>query len=146
MGSRFEPWGAVQDPYHFLAVKGTLDIAKLLGNRSAAACREVTQQLRRALATQMPSTCAVVCLLLSNILQESPAFGQVLPQHFRMIGPGLNRFYRCKDGVDYGGVRQSDLESVGECISHVLWQIEMCAGRSVRPLLQRYVPLYEGPL
>lgn len=136
----------LQEPYQFLAVKGTLDIVRLLGERVAEACRSLTQIFRRTLATQLPDRCAVVCLLLSHVLQESPEFGRALQQHFRMIGPGLNRFVRCRDGVVYGVVGQTDYRPLGECVSHVLWQIEECCGKVVRPLLHKFVPLYEGPV
>ena len=140
------PVFALQEPYQFLAVKGCMDIVRLLGHRTAHACRALTQIFRRTLATQQPDRCAVVCLLLSHILQESPEFGRELRNHFRMIGPGLNRFVRCRDVVDFGIAGERDHRSLGECVTHVLWQLEECCGRGVRPLLHKFVPLYEGPV
>jgi hypothetical protein len=134
----------MQTPFQFLAVKGALDIVRRIGDRTCGVCREVALELRRALATQRTDRCAIVCLLLSHMMHESAAFGRALRTHFWMLGPGLNRFVCCADRADYSAVGHTHSCSLGEHVSHVLWQLEACCGRAVRPLLQRFVPLYEG--
>eukprot|EP00892_Ulva_mutabilis_P012026 jgi/Ulvmu1/9196/UM005_0296.1 len=132
-----------EEPYHFLALRGALDMIRALGPKLADAARDVAVNLRQLLLWQCPARCADACLLLSHICQESPAGALALRPHFRLLGPGLNRFVRCRSRCVFGGRSAMPL---CECVWHVLRQLEECGGRGMRGVLQRHVPLYEGPV
>lgn len=116
---------------------------RALGPHLADSAREIAVSLRQLLLRQCPARCADACLLLSHLCQESPAGARALAPHFRLLGPGLNRFVRCRQACGFGGRVTLPL---CECMWHVLRQLEECGGRGMRAVLKRHVPLYEGPV
>lgn len=133
----------MQDPFHFLALRGALDMVHALGPALAAAARPIATSLRALLQQQCPLRCADVCLLLSHVCQESPAGARALQPHFRMLGPGLNRFVGCRWPCAFG--RRAALP-LCECVWHVLRQLDECGGPAMRRVVQRHVPMYDAPV
>lgn len=56
-----------------------------------------------------------------------------------MLGPGLNRFVRCRRLCMFG---QRATPPLCECVWHVLRQLDSCG----RPAMRRVVPLYDAPI
>ena len=114
-----------------------------LGPALADVARQIAASLRALLLRQCPLRCADVCLLLSHICQESPSSASALRPHFWMLGPGLNRFLRCRRVCVFG---QRATLPLCECVWHVLRQLDNCGGPAMRRVVQRHVPLYDAPV
>eukprot|EP00879_Flechtneria_rotunda_P016550 GHRR01017319.1.p1 GENE.GHRR01017319.1~~GHRR01017319.1.p1 ORF type:complete len:333 (+),score=101.06 GHRR01017319.1:882-1880(+) len=141
----FDGTRETQDPYRFLAIKGTEDLLAAGGNRVLPVIPQLIIPIKTALNTRDPAVIAVCLQLLQKLVLSGELVGQALVPYYRQLLPIFNLYItknkNLGDGIDYG---QQQYDCLGELISDTLALFEQRGGEDAFINIKYMVPTYES--
>lgn len=119
----------LDEPYHFLALNGTLDLLEKGENRTLACLTLLILPMKQNLMTRNPTVLCVQMKVLQKLVLGCPYVGEALVPYYRQLLTIFNLFItkrvNCGDKIDYGQRRQ---ENLGDLILETLNVLESHGG------------------
>ncbi|TYZ58544.1 hypothetical protein PybrP1_009562 [[Pythium] brassicae (nom. inval.)] len=119
----------LDEPYHFLALNGTMDLLEKGENRVLACVAHLVLPMKQNLSTRNPAVLCVQLKVLQRMVQCCPYVGEALVPYYRQLLSVFNLFItkrvNCGDAIDYGQRRQ---ENLGDLILETLNLLESSGG------------------
>lgn len=119
----------LDEPYHFLALNGTMDLLEKGETRVLACVAHVVPPMKQNLSTRRPVVLCVQLKVLQKMVQCCPYVGEALVPYYRQLLSVCNLFItkrvNCGDAIDYGQRRQ---ENLGDLILETLNVLESHGG------------------
>ncbi|DBA05082.1 TPA: hypothetical protein N0F65_000770 [Lagenidium giganteum] len=135
----------LEEPYHFLAVNGTLDLIEKGGQRTLACIPHVILPIKQNLMTRNHIILCLQMKVLQKLVLSCPFAGEALVPYYRQLLSIFNLFItkrvNCGDAIDYGQRRQ---ENLGDLIAETLNLLERHGGPDAFVNIKYMIPTYES--
>lgn len=119
----------LDEPYHFLALNGTLDLLDKGENRTLACLPLLILPMKQNLMTRNHTVLCLQMKVLQKMVLCCPYVGEALVPYYRQLLSIFNLFItkrvNCGDAIDYGQRRQ---ENLGDLILETLNLLESHGG------------------
>lgn len=119
----------LDEPYHFLALQGTLELLAKGHSRVLPCIPQLVLPMKQNLMTRHPTVLCEQMKVLQALVRGCPYAGEALVPYYRQLLSVFNLFIakrvNCGDAIDYGQRRQ---ENLGDLILETLNQLERAGG------------------
>ncbi|XP_002973988.2 parkin coregulated gene protein homolog [Selaginella moellendorffii] len=141
----FEGIREKEDPYRFIAVKGSEDLLKTGQGKILACVPQLIIPIKTALNTRDPGVITIALQLLCKLVVSEELIGQSLVPYYRQLLPILNIFKNNVKNlgghIDYG---QQKKNCMGELVEKTLELFETHGGEDAFINIKYMVPTYES--
>ncbi|KAL7680419.1 putative parkin co-regulated protein [Plasmopara halstedii] len=135
----------LQEPYHFLALNGTLDMVEKGGNRVLPCLPHLISPIKANLVTRNQTVLCLQMKVLQRLVLCCPYTGEALVPYYRQLLSVFNLFItkrvNCGDSIDYAQRRQ---ENIGDLILETLNIFERHGGADAFVNIKYMIPTYES--
>jgi hypothetical protein len=135
-----------EDPYRFIAVRGSEELLAAAGERALPALPALVQPLRRALITRDRSVVATAALLLQALLRSVPGAGEALVPHYAQLLPTLRLYARgapcAGDGHSFGQ-RLRGARNLPTIVDETLLLMHQHGGPGALAAITKFVPTFQ---
>ncbi|RLN97029.1 hypothetical protein BBJ28_00014328 [Nothophytophthora sp. Chile5] len=135
----------LEEPYHFLALNGTLDLLEKGGSRVLPCLPQLVPPMKANLTTRSQTVLCLQMKVLQRLVLCCPYAGEALVPYYRQLLSIFNLFIakrvNCGDAIDYAQRRQ---ENVGDLILETLNVLEQHGGVDAFVNIKYMVPTYES--
>ncbi|KAL4173034.1 hypothetical protein KRP22_008191 [Phytophthora ramorum] len=135
----------LEEPYHFLALNGTLDMLEKGGSRVLPCLSLLIPPMKANLMTRNQTVLCLQMKVLQRLVLCCPYTGEALVPYYRQLLSIFNLFIakrvNCGDSIDYGQRRQ---ENVGDLILETLNVLEKHGGPDAFVNIKYMIPTYES--
>lgn len=135
----------LQEPYHFLALNGTLDMVEKGGNRVLPCLPQLISPIKANLMTRNQTVLCLQMKVLQRLVLCCPYIGEALVPYYRQLLSVFNLFItkrvNCGDFIDYAQRRQ---ENIGDLILETLNIFEKHGGPDAFVNIKYMIPTYES--
>jgi len=136
-----------QEPYKFLASKGTDELLEKVGSKIVPIVPRLIMPLKNALATKDPAILCVTFKKIQKLVECCPDVGVALVPYFRQLLPVFNIFknknFNIGDKIEYS---QRKRENIGDLIQETLELLERNGGADAFINIKYMIPTYESCL
>ncbi|KAG7378194.1 hypothetical protein PHYPSEUDO_010416 [Phytophthora pseudosyringae] len=135
----------LEEPYHFLALNGTLDMLEKGGSRVLPCLPQLIPPMKANLMTRNQTVLCLQMKVLQRLVLCCPYTGEALVPYYRQLLSMFNLFItkrvNCGDSIDYAQRRQ---ENVGDLILETLNILEKHGGPDAFVNMKYMIPTYES--
>ncbi|KAK1929852.1 Parkin coregulated protein [Phytophthora citrophthora] len=135
----------LEEPYHFLALNGTLDMLEKGGSRVLPCLAQMIPPMKANLMTRNQTVLCLQMKVLQRLVLCCPYSGEALVPYYRQLLSIFNLFItkrvNCGDSIDYAQRRQ---ENVGDLILETLNILEKHGGPDAYVNIKYMIPTYES--
>lgn len=135
----------LDEPYHFLALNGTLDLLEKGGQRTLTCIPLLVLPMKQNLMTRHHTVLCLQMKVLQKLVLCCPLAGEALVPYYRQLLSIFNLFItkrvNCGDAIDYGQRRQ---ENLGDLILETLNTLERHGGPDAFVNIKYMIPTYES--
>ncbi|KAG7400934.1 Mitogen-activated protein kinase kinase 5 [Phytophthora boehmeriae] len=135
----------LEEPYHFLALNGTLDMLEKGGSRVLPCLSLLVLPMKANLMTRNQTVLCLQMKVLQRLVLSCPYTGEALVPYYRQLLSIFNLFItkrvNCGDAIDYAQRRQ---ENVGDLILETLNILEKHGGPDAFVNIKYMIPTYES--
>eukprot|EP00644_Phytophthora_capsici_P008713 jgi/Phyca11/7614/fgenesh1_pm.PHYCAscaffold_20_\ len=135
----------LEEPYHFLALNGTLDMLEKGGSRVLPCLARMILPMKAKLMTRNQTVLCLQMKVLQRLVLCCPYSGEALVPYYRQLLSIFNLFItkrvNCGDSIDYAQRRQ---ENVGDLILETLNILEKHGGPDAFVNIKYMIPTYES--
>ncbi|KAG6615529.1 uncharacterized protein IUM83_05124 [Phytophthora cinnamomi] len=135
----------LEEPYHFLALNGTLDMLEKGGSRVLPCLPQLIPPIKANLMTRNQAVLCLQMKVLQRLVLCCPYTGEALVPYYRQLLSIFNLFItkrvNCGDSIDYAQRRQ---ENVGDLILETLNILENHGGPDAFVNMKYMIPTYES--
>ncbi|OWZ12985.1 putative mitochondrial protein [Phytophthora megakarya] len=135
----------LEEPYHFLALNGTLDMLEKGGSRVLPCLSQLIAPMKANLMTRNQTVLCLQMKVLQRLVLCCPYTGEALVPYYRQLLSIFNLFItkrvNCGDAIDYAQRRQ---ENVGDLILETLNILERHGGTDAFVNMKYMIPTYES--
>ncbi|KAJ0409228.1 hypothetical protein P43SY_006725 [Pythium insidiosum] len=137
----------LDEPYHFLAVNGVLDMLEKGEGRPLTCLPLLVLPMKQNLMTRHHKILCVQMKVIQKLVACCPYAGEALVPYYRQLLSIFNLFItkrvNCGDAIDYGQRRQ---ENLGDLILETLHLLERSGGPDAFVNIKYMIPTYESCL
>jgi hypothetical protein len=135
----------LDEPYHFLALQGTLELLDKGQSRVLPCLPHLVLPIKQNLMTRHHTVLCVQMKVLQALVRGCPFAGEALVPYYRQLLSVFNLFItkrvNCGDAIDYGQRRQ---ENLGDLILETLHLLERHGGPDAFVNIKYMIPTYES--
>lgn len=136
----------LEEPYHFLALQGTLDLIEKGDQRPLGSISQLILPMKQNLMTKNPKILCVQMRVLQKLVTCCPFAGEALVPYYRQLLAIFNLFIsrnqvNCGDQIDYGQQKQ---ENLSDLIIETLYLLEKHGGANAFVNIKYMIPTYES--
>ncbi|KAG3108896.1 hypothetical protein PI124_g11865 [Phytophthora idaei] len=135
----------LEEPYHFLALNGTLDMLEKGGSRVLPCLPQLIPPMKANLMTRNQTVLCLQMKVLQRLVLSCPYTGEALVPYYRQLLSIFNLFItkrvNCGDSIDYAQRRQ---ENLGDLILDTLNILEKHGGADAFVNIKYMIPTYES--
>ncbi|KAE9005931.1 hypothetical protein PR002_g16623 [Phytophthora rubi] len=135
----------LEEPYHFLALNGTLDMLEKGGSRVLPCLSLLIPPMKANLMTRNQTVLCLQMKVLQRLVLCCPYTGEALVPYYRQLLSIFSLFItkrvNCGDSIDYAQRRQ---ENVGDLILDTLNVLEKHGGPDAFVNMKYMIPTYES--
>ncbi|KAF1784877.1 Parkin co-regulated protein [Phytophthora cactorum] len=133
----------LEEPYHFLALNGTLDMLEKGGSRVLPCLPQLIPPMKANLMTRNQTVLCLQMKVLQRLVLSCPYTGEALVPYYRQLLSIFNLFItkrvNCGDSIDYAQRRQ---ENLGDLILDTLNILEKHGGADAFVNIKYMIPTW----